>query len=173
MTTLSAPRIAPDGTPAIREMITVGIGRMGLATELEMLQTLGLGSCVAIILFAPQQRTVGLAHCMLPERVDDEGPASKFADSAVAELSELMGDAGAAPRAAALVGGASMFPGVPAEFMREIAGNNVRAARAALAAASIPIRVEDVGGHIGRSVLVDPGTQRIMVRTIRDGDRWL
>jgi chemotaxis protein CheD len=155
-------------------MITVGIGRMGFACDRELLQTLGLGSCLAIVLFAPQQGAVALAHCMLPERAGDDGePASKFADSAVAALHTLMSDAGAPPRAAALVGGASMFPGVPTEFVREIAGNNIRAARASLAAASIPVRVEDVGGHVGRSVLVDPVTQRIMVRTIRDGDRWL
>ena len=154
-------------------MITVGIGRAGLASGTALLQTLGLGSCVAIVLFAPQQRTVALAHCMLPERADDEGAACKFADSAVVVLQALLREAGAVPRAAALVGGASMFPGVPTQFMREIAGANIRAARESLAAASIPVRVDDVGGHVGRSVLVDPITQRIMVRTIRDGDRWL
>ena len=110
---------------------------------------------------------------MLPERADDEGAACKFADSAVVVLQALLREAGAVPRAAALVGGASMFPGVPTQFMREIAGANIRAARESLAAASIPVRVDDVGGHVGRSVLVDPITQRIMVRTIRDGDRWL
>ena len=173
MTALAAPRLAPDGTHAARELKSVGIGGMGLATGSELLQTLGLGSCIAIVLFAPQRRTVALAHCMLPERGDDDGLLSKFADTAVAALHDLLADAGALPRAAALVGGASMFPGVPTEFMREIAGNNIRAARESLAAASIPVRVEDVGGHIGRSVVVDPTTQRIMVRTIRDGDRWL
>ncbi len=171
---LAAARLAPDVVAhAARETITVGIGRMGVAAGTQLLQTLGLGSCVAIILFAPSERTVGLAHCMLPTREGDEVPASKFADAAVPVLIELLARAGAAPRAAALVGGASMFPGVPTEFMREIAGRNVDTARQALAAASIPVRVEDVGGHVGRSVIVDPVTQRIMVRTIRDGDRWL
>ncbi len=173
MITLAAPRLAREKTHAARVMITVCIGRMGRASDLALVQTLGLGSCVAIVLFAPLQRTVALAHCMLPQRIDDEGPASKFAGSAVAALCALMAEVGAAPRAAALVGGASMFPGVPTAFMREIAGNNLRAARESLAAASIPVRVEDVGGHVGRSVIVDPVTQRIMVRTIRDGDRWL
>ncbi len=66
-----------------------------------------------------------------------------------------------------------MFPGVSTGFVRDIAGSNLERARAALAAAAVPVRVEDVGGSEGRSVLVDPATQRVRVHTMRGGDRWL
>ena len=173
MTHLAAPRLAPDSLAHSRT-VTVSMGRMGVARETEQLSSVGLGSCVAVIVFAPKQRVAALAHCMLPERSDDDDILGKYADSAVPALLELLHDAGGtAPFAAAIVGGASMFPGLPSDFVRDIAGSNVSAAKKALADASIPLRAEDVGGHVGRSVLVDPTTQRIMVRTIRDGERWL
>ena len=150
------------------------MGRMGVARASEQLKTIGLGSCIAIILFAPAQHLAALAHCMLPARHAPEDAPEKFAASAVSALMELLRtEGGAAPFAAALVGGASMFPGVPSDFVNDIGAGNVRAARQALADASIPVRAADVGGSIGRSVLVDPATQRVMVRTIRGGERWL
>ena len=173
MTHVAAPWLAPDSVAQSRAVI-VSMGRMGVARETERLSSVGLGSCVAVIVFAPKQRLAALAHCMLPDRSDNDDIPAKFADSAVPALLGLLHDAGGtAPYAAAIVGGASMFPALPSEFVRDIAGSNVDAARKALADASIPLRVEDVGGHIGRSVFVDPSTQRIMVRTLRDGERWL
>ena len=173
MTTLVAPCPAPDCTSA-RPTRSVAMGRMGVASEDQLLTTVGLGSCIAIVLFAPRQRLAALAHCMLPTRQDDDDAVAKFADSAVPALVTLLQSQGASgPFAAALVGGASMFPGVSSAFVSDIAGSNVRAARSALAAAGVPLRIEEVGGHVGRSVTVDPATQRVMVRTIRDGERWL
>ena len=173
MTTLVAPAHAPDGSIAVGTF-SVAMGQMAVAGGGAMLRAVGLGSCVAIVLLAPQQRLAAMAHCMLPHRESDDAVSPKFVACAVPALQALLADTGATvPLAAVLVGGASMFPGVPADIVRDIAGNNVAAARSALAVAGIPIRVEDVGGHVGRSVLVDPVTQRVMVRTMRGGDRWL
>jgi chemotaxis protein CheD len=173
VTTLVAPSPATDGTSA-RETLIVAMGRMGVARGSQLLTTVGLGSCIAIVLFAPRQRLVALAHCMLPTRNEGDGAFAKFVDSAVPALVTLLQSEGASgPFAAALVGGASMFPGVSSALVSDIAGGNVHAARSALAAASIPLRMEEVGGHVGRSVTVDPSAQRVMVRTIRDGERWL
>lgn len=173
MTTLLAPQLAPERADVART-ITVPMGRMDVAHGQEQLRTVGLGSCVAIVIFAPRQQLAALAHCMLPLRDDDQEAVSKYSDTAVPALVSVLRDRGAsAPFAAALIGGASMFPGVPSDFIHDLAGSTVRAAQTALADASIPIRVEDVGGHVGRSVVVDPSTQRVMVRTIRDGERWL
>ena len=173
MTTLLAPQPAPD-TAAATRTITVPMGRMAVAHRHEQLRSIGLGSCVAIVIFAPTQQLAALAHCMLPERDDAPEPLSKYADTSVPALLDLLRERGASPPfAAALIGGASMFPGVPTDFMHDLAGSTVRAARKALADASIPVRVEDVGGHAGRSVVIEPSTQRVMVRTIREGERWL
>jgi chemotaxis protein CheD len=173
VTTLAAPCSAPDASAEARPIV-VAMGRMGLAREHEQLRTIGLGSCIAVVVLAPTQRLAALAHCMLPAGETGNESPEKFVDSAVPSLLSLLHTAGAtAPFAAALVGGASMFPGVTTAFVRDIAGANIAAARDALAVASIPVRGEDVGGCVGRSVLVDAATQRVMVRTIRDGERWL
>lgn len=173
MTASTAPAGAPHAASA-PSVIMVPMGRGAMAAAHEQLRTVGLGSCLAIIIFAPGAHLAALAHCMLPMREDVYDAPCKYADAAVPALLALLHAAGAdAPFSATLVGGASMFPGVPSAFVRDIPGQNIAAARTALAAAAIPVRQEDVGGNDGRSVLVDPLTQRVMVRSLRGGDRWL
>lgn len=170
---LTAPQIAPEPLRCARR-ISVGMGAAGVARGHDELSTVGLGSCLAIVIFAPVQELAALAHCMLPVREESAAAPAKFVDSAVpALIAALEAHGSSRPYSAVLVGGASMFPGVPQEYMRDIAGRNVEAARRALAGIGVPVRVEDTGGSAGRSVLVEPATQRVMVHTIRGGDRWL
>jgi chemotaxis protein CheD len=174
VTTVAAPSRTPDAPVLARRMMTVATGGIGVASGAQSLQTLGVGSCVAIVLLAPEQSLVALAHCLLPQRTEHSEPAAKYVDTAVAELlAAIRRHGGAPPVVAALIGGATMFPGLPQQLMRDIAGGNIAMARTALRAASIPIRYEDVGGSVGRSVIVDAAQQRVMVRTIRGGERWL
>ncbi len=152
----------------------IRMGDFGVARGAHTLKTVGLGSCLAIVLFAPSRHLAALAHCMLPLCDDSRGPWSKYADTAVPALMTLLAaHGGSSPLSAALIGGASMFPGIATEFMPDIAAQNIAVARRTLASAGVPIFVEDVGGQMGRSVLVEPAGQRIMVQTIRGGQRWL
>ena len=62
-----------------------------------MLVTVGLGSCVAILLHDPQARVGGMAHVLLPSPAlsrKDANPA-KFPQTAVPRLLELMAQQGA------------------------------------------------------------------------------
>lgn len=153
---------------------TVRMGAAGLARRGEILETVGLGSCVAIVVFSPLSQMAALAHVMLPESEGLADAPTKFADTAVPTLLDQLEAAGAmAPFTAALVGGASMFPGVPSALLSDVASRNIEAARAALASASIPVLREDVGGHVGRSLRVDAESQGVIVRTIRGGERCL
>jgi chemotaxis protein CheD len=170
---LTAPLIAPE-PERCASRISVGMGAAGVAQGQDALGTVGLGSCLAIVIFAPVQELAALAHCMLPEREASTDAPAKFVDSAVPALIAALEARGSTrPYSAVLVGGASMFPGVPQEFLRDIAGRNIEVARLALATAGVPVRREDVGGHAGRSVFVEPATQRVMVQTIRGGGQWL
>lgn len=160
--------------PESLRTITVPMGRSAVASSCEQLRTMGLGSCVAIIIFAPEQQRAALAHCMLPAADGWDGDDAKYVESAVPALVHALHVAGArAPFTAVLVGGASMFPGLDTGFVRDIAGDNLRSARAALQEANVPVHAEDVGGHVGRSVRVDPRRQRVTVHTIAAGDRCL
>ncbi|MES3033993.1 MAG: chemotaxis protein CheD [Gemmatimonadota bacterium] len=154
--------------------LLVGMGESRLAGRAALLRTVGLGSCLAVIIFAPGQQLAALAHCLLPTRPDDDPDPARYVDSAIPHLLATLRAAGARePFAATLVGGASMFPGLTTGVARDIAADNVAAARAVLSNSAVPIRSEDVGGHVGRSVVADPVTQRVLVHTIREGDRCL
>jgi chemotaxis protein CheD len=171
---LAEPSRTAEMAVVSRRTMTIATGGIGVASGAQVLQTLGVGSCVAVVLFSPEQSLVALAHCLLPQRTDDSEPAAKYVDSAIPELvAAIRRHGGAPPVVAALIGGATMFPGLPQQLMRDIAGGNVAMARRLLREASIPIRYEDVGGSAGRSVVVAADEQRVMVRTIRGGERWL
>jgi chemotaxis protein CheD len=122
----------------------------------DLLVTLGLGSCVAILLHDRQARVGALAHVLLPEPAlaRDRHNSAKFAATAVPMLMDELGTLGArATRLEArLVGGASMFATLMVPGSLNMGERNIRAAREALRKAGIPILGEAVGGDFGRSV---------------------
>jgi chemotaxis protein CheD len=139
--------------------------------------TIGLGSCVAIVLHDAAARVGGLAHVLLPSparALDSERPG-KCPSSAVPRLLEEMRALGARGAITArLVGGASLFgPLLSGAGLGSMGERNVAASRHALAAAKVRVVGELVGGDVGRSVYFDVGTGRVQVRSVRDGDRVL
>ena len=120
------------------------------------LVTIGLGSCVAILLYDRVARVGGMAHILLPDTSSarDASNPAKFATTAVAHLTSEMNQLGADLKRiqARLVGGASMFPGSTVTATLNMGERNIAAARATLLASRIPILGEDVGAAHGRSV---------------------
>jgi len=121
-----------------------------------VLVTLGLGSCVAIMLYDAGTRAGAMAHVLLPSRSlsrDASNPA-KFPETAVPFLIERLSGLGADPRhlVAKLAGGASMFAQLMTPGSIQMGERNIVAARSALRTAAIPIVGEAVGGGSGRSV---------------------
>ena len=140
----------------------------------DTLVTLGLGSCVAIVLHDAQARVGGLAHVLLPEPAlsRDRGNASKFATTAVPALVEEMARRGAqADRMQArLVGGAAMFQTLMVPGSLNMGARNIQAAREALRQAGIPVVAEAVGGDFGRSVRFYVGPGRTTVSSVGKDD---
>lgn len=138
-----------------------------------VIATIGLGSCVAIVLHDPQARVGGLAHILLPAESlsrDTANPA-KFPASAVPLLLEEMRKLGSrGPVFAKVVGGASMFGTLLPDNGVNIGERNVAATFQALAAAGIPTMAQDTGGDHGRSVYLHVADGRVVVRSIRKGD---
>jgi chemotaxis protein CheD len=58
-------------------------------------------------------------------------------------------------------------------FGGSVGARNVVAARAALAAARVPVLGEDVGGESGRTVSFDVLTGSVKVKSVRGGERDL
>jgi chemotaxis protein CheD len=135
-----------------------------------VLITLGLGSCVAIMLHDARARVGGMAHILLPSRslARDQANPAKFPETAVPFLVTRLVAAGAERNrlAAKLAGGASMFAQLMTPGTVQMGERNVAAARAALRDAAIPIVGEAVGGERGRSVRFYTADGRVLSRTV-------
>jgi chemotaxis protein CheD len=132
----------------------------------EVLTTIGLGSCVGLVLLDRDAGAAGLGHVVFPQSpaqatIDAPG---RYADTAVPALVAALTGLGSILRSleAVLVGGARMFSfGRSPGF--DIGTQNVGALTQALAAARIPVLGTVTGGSVGRSVRVH-GAGLIAVR---------
>ena len=132
--------------------------------------TLGLGSCVAIMLHDPERKAGAMAHILLPSRslAHDTTNLAKFPESAVPLLVDRLKTLGAEPRrlVAKLAGGASMFSQLMTPGTIQMGERNIVAARNALRHASIPIVRESVGGERGRSIRFHVKDGRVEIRSV-------
>lgn len=142
-----------------------------------VLATVGLGSCVAILLHDAESVVGGLAHILLPSRSlgrsDDH--AGRFPQTAVPVLVEEMLALGADRRrlVARLVGGASMFSNLVPAGSIQMGDRNVIAVREVLNQMAIPIVAEAVGGTQGRSVWFRVSEGRVTVRVVGQREQLL
>jgi len=162
-----------DADPATE--IRVKVADFAVGRDEQTLITIGLGSCVAILLYDGRARVGGLAHTLLPDEsmARDRSNPAKFPASAItlllAEMTRLGADAKHVR--AKLVGGASMFANLLPAGGINIGDRNVMAARQALARNGVPIIAEDVGSDHGRSVHFHLGDGRVEIRSLKKGNR--
>jgi chemotaxis protein CheD len=135
-----------------------------------VLVTLGLGSCVAVMLYDAEACAGAMAHVLLPSKSlarDATNPA-KFPETAVPLLVERLTALGAEPRRliAKLAGGASMFAQLMTPGSVQMGERNVLACRAVLRQAGIPLMREAVGGGAGRSVRFFVADGRVEIRSV-------
>ncbi len=139
-----------------------------------LISTIGLGSCVAIVLHDADRRVGGLAHILLPSETlsQDRSNRAKFPATAVPLLLDRMRAMGAnrSRIVAKLVGGASMFATLLPTSGLQMGERNLIATRAALAQASIPVVGEDVGGGHGRNVFFSVASGEVEVRSMVRGN---
>lgn len=135
-----------------------------------VLVTLGLGSCVAIMLYDPQAKIGAMAHVLLPSTslARDITNRAKFPETAVPLLIERLKALGADPRrlVAKLAGGARMFGQLVTPGTIQMGDRNILASRNALRAATIPIIREAVGGERGRTVRFHIKDGRVEIRSV-------
>jgi chemotaxis protein CheD len=141
------------------------------------ISTIGLGSCVAIVLHDPKAQIGGMAHVLLPNEAmsrDKSNPA-KFPTTAVPLLLAEMKRLGASIERikAKIIGGASMFGNLIPAGGINIGERNIIAVRDVLAGAGVPIVAEDTGSDYGRSVFLYVLSGRVEVRSLRKGSRVL
>jgi chemotaxis protein CheD len=153
--------------------IVVKVADLAVASGDAVLVTVGLGSCVAIILHDREARVGGLAHVLLPSKAltrSTDRPA-KYPQAAVPVLLERMVALGANPRriVARLAGGASMFASLAPPGTIQMGERNLVAARQVLHAHALPLVGEAVGGDFGRTVRLHCADGRVDVSTVAHG----
>jgi chemotaxis protein CheD len=155
-----------------RGEVRVRIAELAVARGAGTIVTVGLGSCVAIVLYDAATGVGGLAHVLLPcpKSARDGSNDAKFASTAAPRLLREMRARGAGRGVEArLVGGATMFAALAGPGA-QLGDRNVAAARAALAALGVPVVGEAVGGDFGRSAYLHLDRGRLVVRSLTGGD---
>jgi chemotaxis protein CheD len=161
----------------VKGEIIVKVADLRFGTGNDILVTIGLGSCVAIVLYDATARVGGLAHVLLPTPAlsrQDSNPA-KFPQTAVPLLLEQMGQHGASMRriSARLIGGASMFSGLGAPGTIQMGERNVVASRQTLHQHGVAIVGEATGGDFGRTVRLWVADGRVEVSSVWHGIQTL
>ncbi|MBR4341127.1 MAG: chemotaxis protein CheD [Lachnospiraceae bacterium] len=159
------------------ELIRVGMADLNVCKAPNRITTIGLGSCIGLVLFDIKSAACGMLHCMLPDSSimrQTENPA-KFADTGVALLLERLRGIGIPKSAlcAKMAGGARMFTVKNSVDILNIGERNKEAVESILEELHIPILASDCGGTIGRTIEFDPVTYRLRIRSIRKEDRYI
>ena len=114
-------------------LIPVRMGEMAVSRDKrDVLSVVGLGSCVAVVMVAPQKRAVALAHVVLPEaRMTGgrEAPPGKFADTAIPAMLHALRSLRVKPEDvySVLVGGATMFGHTHSSKLAGVGDRNIEA----------------------------------------------
>ena len=152
------------------KVIKVGMADLSVCKPPNLLTTLGLGSCVGIVLYDPETKVSGLAHVMLPDstQIKNNGNKAKFADTAIDVLIAEMVKQGANPKrlVAKLAGGAQMFAFSQTNDLMKIGERNADASRKMLRKLGIKVLSEDCGKNYGRTIVFDAETGMLEIRTI-------
>lgn len=158
-------------------VLVVRVADLGVGEADDTLVTVGLGSCVAIVLHDPEAQVGGLAHVLLPSPAlaRDDGKPARFPQSAVGRLLQLMTAKGAQPRriTARLAGGASMFAALAPAGTVQMGERNLVASREALASHRVPLVGEAVGGDYGRTVRLRVSDGLVEVSSVSHGVQHL
>lgn len=152
------------------EMIKVGMADLNICLPPNTITTLGLGSCVGVVLYDPSRKVSGMVHVMLPDstKIKNNENTAKFADTGIDELINRVVKAGASRTAlvAKIAGGAQMFAFNSNNDMLRIGDRNVEAVKEKLGKLRIPILAEDTGLNYGRTIEFYPDTGALLIKSV-------
>ncbi|MDE7422844.1 MAG: chemotaxis protein CheD [Lachnospiraceae bacterium] len=151
-------------------MIKVGMADLNICSSPDAITTLGLGSCVGIILYDPILKIAGLAHIMLPDstQIRSNENVAKFADTGIETLLKQLIQKGAqrSRMIAKIAGGAQMFAFSAENAMLSIGKKNVIATKKKLSELGIRIIAEDTGDSYGRTIEFYPETGQLLIKAV-------
>lgn len=158
-------------------ILRVGMAEAKITRSPGRLVTVGLGSCVGIILYDKLSKISGLVHIMLPYNNSKKSNVNefKFADSGVKVLIKMMLDFGANQKfiVSKIAGGAQMFATKAKLDIMNIGLRNVIATKEILNELGIPIISEDTGGNYGRTIEFSSENGMLFIKTIGHGTKYI
>ncbi len=156
------------------EIIRVGMADYKICHSPQKISTLGLGSCLGVVLYDKTIGICGMAHVMLPDskKISQNSNRLKFVDTCLQDMYDELLRNNVNPKrlVAKIAGGAKMFSYTSENEFLNIGGQNVRAVKEFLAKYNVPIIAEDVGETYGRTIVFDPATGDLLIRAVGLGD---
>lgn len=156
------------------EVIKVGIADWKICSSPDQITTIGLGSCVGIVLYSMSSDWCGLLHILLPSSLEIKNNTNraKFADTGIEDLIQELSKKGLTANMllAKIAGGAAMFQFNSNTDLGSIGDRNVKAVKTILEKFRIPIVAEDVGKDYGRTIIFDPASKKLTIRSAGKND---
>ena len=156
------------------DIIRVGMADFKLCRSPQKISTLGLGSCLGVVLYDRTTKICGLAHVMMPasSQISQNANRMKFVDTCIPDMYEELLRVGAKKSGiiAKMAGGAKMFSYQSNKKFLNIGQQNVEAVHEVLGELRIPILAEDVGSNYGRTIEFDTVTGGLSVKAVGIGD---
>ena len=150
--------------------IKVGMADLNVCESPDSITTLGLGSCVGVVLYDPTTKKCGMVHVMLPDSkaITNNQNIAKFADTGIDECLRQVLALGARrdKLVAKIAGGAQMFSVNTNNAMLRVGDRNVEAVRNKLGELKIPVLAADTGENYGRTVIFYPETGDYLIKAI-------
>ncbi len=156
-------------------VIYVGVGEFAASNKADdVIRTIGLGSCVGVVILAPRQKAVGLLHVALPEsdinkKRAEEKPGT-FADTGIPSILKEMKKLGVTSSkdlVVKLAGGASIMD---SNNVFNIGKRNILAVRKILWKYKLGAVNEDVGGQYSRTLTANISNGRVVVSSPGRGE---
>ncbi len=158
----------------------VGMADVVIVKHPGKMVSLGLGSCIGLVVYDDTAKVAAMAHIMLPESRSsggkEEPKPGKFADTAVPTLIEMVIKAGGKKERlkAKMAGGSQMFnvPGSKSGFLAVGARNSEETERH-LKHHGVRLIASDTGGNRGRSVEFSTDDWILVVKTLGTGKQGI
>lgn len=154
------------------------IGQIKIGTEDDELCAIGLGSCVAVIIYDSFNKIAGMIHILLPSALQKEASdivPTRYADTGIKILLNKLIDRGAKKSLlrCKIVGGAELFSINSKILKSDVGKRNASMAIKVLEELNIPLISKDVGGNSGRSVTFYIESSKLKIKTLRQGEKFI
>ena len=154
--------------------IAIGLAELKVSRSPDdVLVAFGLGSCLGIGMYDPTLHLGAMLHAVLPINNDGKVELSKYVDSGIAMLIDVMVKGGAQKNRliTKMAGGANMLNVSSLSSTFDIGNRNIESARNTFEKMGIKVKSEEVGGKIGRTVRLYITDGRYTIRMMGEQER--